>query len=720
MLEAIAPLALTLTLTALLVAPALAQDPPDPPGFGPPPSLGAGGMGPGGFGPGGGPMQRGDLKVLEQFDADHDGRLSPAERTEARAWLKTNRPRRGGPGGPGGPGGFGGPDGLRFPGRGGERDGERNDAPADRHGVRVLPGEVASFADRALFDPEVVRTIFLQFPQDDWFAELEDFYRTDVDIPADVVVDGQTYRGVGVHMRGNTSYQMVRTRKKSLHLDFDFTVAGQQLYGHSATNLINNNEDPSLLHETIGAWVSNRHAQAPRSNLVRVVVNGEDLGVYSNVEHFDKDFLEAQFGSKKGSRFKVPPDFSGGAALKDLGDDLAAYKRAYEIKSKDDPQAWQRLRTLCGCLGNASDAQLQQQLPQLLDIDGALWFLALDNALLDGDGYYSRGSDYALWLDKDQRFHVIARDGNEVLGSDGPPGGRGRRGPGGQFGGPPLGPDGRRGPPDGARPDGARPDDARPDGARRGGRMGPGGMRGRGPGPGGGMRMPTVDQPALAMADDTARPLIRRLLGIPAWRERYLFFLHTVAVTSLDPAVLAPRIDAWQAAIDPLVRVDAHSLEGHDAFVAALGDAPQSLRSILRTRHQKLLADPALQGPWPAISDVGHAFVGGPGDDPALRVCARGGDGTAAMTLHFGTGNLGPFTAVAMADDGQHGDGAAGDGMFGATTAPLPQGTAVRYFVEATLPSGRAACAPTSGGARPTALTTPGAAKGQKKQERDG
>jgi len=173
MLEAIAPLALTLTLTALLVAPALAQDPPDPPGFGPPPSLGAGGMGPGGFGPSGGPMQRGDLKVLEQFDADHDGRLSPAERTEARAWLKTNRPRRGGPGGPGGPGGFGGPDGFR-PGRGGERDGERNDAPADRHGVRVLPGEVASFADRALFDPEVVRTIFLQFPQDDWFAELEE------------------------------------------------------------------------------------------------------------------------------------------------------------------------------------------------------------------------------------------------------------------------------------------------------------------------------------------------------------------------------------------------------------------------------------------------------------------------------------------------------------------------------------------------------------------
>jgi hypothetical protein len=59
-----------------------------------------------------------------------------------------------------------------------------------------------------------------------------------------------------------------------------------------------------------------------------------------------------------------------------------------------------------------------------------------------------------------------------------------------------------------------------------------------------------------------------------------------------------------------------------------------------------------------------------------------------------------------MLDDGQHDDGAAGDGVFGATVplpiGPLPTGArSLRFYVEATLATGRAACAPASGGARP-------------------
>ncbi len=41
------------------------------------------------------------------------------------------------------------------------------------------------------------------------------------------------------------------------------------------------------------------------------------------------------------------------------------------------------------------------------------------------------------------------------------------------------------------------------------------------------------------------------------------------------------------------------------------------------------------------------------------------------------------FVARTMYDDGLHGDGAASDGVFGATIAPQPQGTIVKYYVEA-------------------------------------
>src|SRR5262245_58665048 len=243
--------------------------------------------GPGGFGPPGGPEgmggpQQGDLEVVARFDADHDGRLDAEERKDARAWLHDTRPQRGRGGRGGGPPGLpGGPfGGAPFPGGPGP-GADAGDGPRARvegRGVAVAPTDVARFPDNALFDAEVVRTFFLQFPQADWYEELADFYRTDVDVPATVAVDGVIYRDVGVHFRGNTSYMMAG-RKKSMHLDFNFAIDGQRLYGHRATNLINNNEDPSLLHETIGAFVATAHTQAPRANLARVVINGGDSGL---------------------------------------------------------------------------------------------------------------------------------------------------------------------------------------------------------------------------------------------------------------------------------------------------------------------------------------------------------------------------------------------------------------------------------------------------------
>jgi hypothetical protein len=229
------------------------------------------------------------------------------------------------------------------------------------------------------------------------------------------------------------------------------------------------------------------------------------------------------------------------------------------------------------------------------------------------------------------------------------------------------------------------------------------------------------------MLDDPARPLIRRLLAVPAWRERYLWFLHTIAATTLDDAVIGPRLEAWRQAILGYVQQDAHSLYGYDAFARALaplaaanGDASasaanRSLRATIAARRKVLLADPALQGPWPEIADVEHELLGRDGTK-ALRVTARCA-GAARMTLRTAGGKVGAFGAVPMLDDGQHDDGAAGDGVFGATV-PLPTGSSptgarsLRFYVEAALPSGRAACAPPSGGARPKVVALPDADDG--------
>ena len=46
----------------------------------------------------------------------------------------------------------------------------------------------------------------------------------------------------------------------------------------------------------------------------------------------------------------MPPNFSGASGLMYLGDDIAQYKRNYDIKSKDDDADWGKLVELCRAL----------------------------------------------------------------------------------------------------------------------------------------------------------------------------------------------------------------------------------------------------------------------------------------------------------------------------------------------------------------------------------
>ena len=122
----------------------------------------------------------------------------------------------------------------------------------------------------------------------------------------------------------------------------------------------------------------------------------------------------------------------GRGGLSYLGDDAEEYKRIYDIKSKDEPKSWTELIRLCKALSEDSPEKLEKTLPAMLDVEGALKFFAWDNALANGDGFWTRASDYSLYRDQAGRFHIIPYDANETFSMGGGPGGR--RGPGGPGG----------------------------------------------------------------------------------------------------------------------------------------------------------------------------------------------------------------------------------------------------------------------------------------------
>ena len=125
-----------------------------------------------------------------------------------------------------------------------------------------------------------------------------------------------------------------------------------------------------------------------------------ELGPLLNAQQFNKDFTRDFFKRTKGARWKVPGSPGGRAGFNYLGDERRGIQALYEITSKDDPKAWADLIHVCKVLNETPPDKLEAALAPILDIDGALKFLAVEIALVNTDGYWTRASDYSIYQDE--------------------------------------------------------------------------------------------------------------------------------------------------------------------------------------------------------------------------------------------------------------------------------------------------------------------------------
>lgn len=441
---------------------------------------------------------RSDRELVARYDQDGDGFLNRAERDAARGRTLTTETR---------------------PVR----------APSGPINQMLSPDDVPTFGDQDLYDPSVFRTLFIEFEDSDWEAELEAFYSSDVEVPATVIVDGQEYPGVGIHFRGNTSYGNVPTgRKRGLNLSIDHFDEDQRLLGYRTLNLHNGYGDPTFLRNLLYLQIANAYYPAPKANFVRVVINGEDWGAYVNVQQFNSDFTREAADSNE-ARWRIPGSFSSRGGLEYLGDNLAAYRQTYDIKNKDRPENWEALIELTRVLNQTPSADLVAALDPLFDIDEALRFLAVDNALVNSDGYYSRNSDYSLYLDEDGRFHVTAYDANEAMQS------------------------------------------------ARGGGRGFGGFRG---GSGG------VSLSPLEGSRDGSKAMLYRMMMVPELRARYLGYVRDIAENWLTWDRIGPIASDYQALIRDAVESDRRKLYSTGEFDSG---AEATLRPFIESRQRFLL-----------------------------------------------------------------------------------------------------------------------------------
>jgi hypothetical protein len=341
------------------------------------------------------------VPLVALFDRDSNKVLDRAERDAARRHLADNPQIR--------PFGW-----ANIGGRG--RGGITN---VGSPGRKLTPADVRTYPDSVpLYDASSLRTLFIDFADDDWEAELADLWHTDVEVPATLTVDGKRYRDVGVSFRGNNSFTGVPAglkRQFSLTLDL---VHDQKLLRHSSLNLLNANQDPTFLRSVLFLDIARQYIPAPKANFVRVVVNGESWGIYVNQQTFGKEFLRENYGTADGTRWKSPNNSVGGG-FSYLGDSVPLYRRWYEIKGDDDINAWRALIDATRILSQTSIEQLPAAIERVMDVDAVLKFLALDVALVNADGYWRDGSDFNLYLDQRGRFSATFHDVNEGLRSSG-------------------------------------------------------------------------------------------------------------------------------------------------------------------------------------------------------------------------------------------------------------------------------------------------------------
>lgn len=168
--------------------------------------------------------------------------------------------------------------------------------------------------ENRLFDNTKVHSV--DIVMDDWDefianAASEEYYM------ASVVIDGESYKNIGLRAKGNTSLSMVSSlgsERYSFKIEFDHYDSTRTYHGLDKLSLNNLIQDSTMMKDYLTYTMMNGFGvNSSLCSYVYITVNGEDWGLYLAVEGVEESFLERNYGSDYGELYK--PDslgFGGG------------------------------------------------------------------------------------------------------------------------------------------------------------------------------------------------------------------------------------------------------------------------------------------------------------------------------------------------------------------------------------------------------------------------
>lgn len=465
---------------------------------------------------------------------------------------------------------------------------------------------------QTLYNSNAIQDIRIVFSQSNWDALLDaqEAGAGDYISAQSVTINGQVFNNVGVKYKGNSSYNPNYV-KNPLHIELD-TYVNQNYEGYTDIKLSNVFFDPSFVRETTAYSILSQYMHAPLANYANVYINGNLIGLYTNVESISKKFVNTHFGSNNNAFFSCSPPAGAGPGttnlpnLAYLGTNSASYESAYEIKSTT---GWDDLINLTNTLSNNTS-----NIESVLDVDRALWMLAFDNLFVNIDSYIGQfKQNYYLYKDDNGRFNPILWDLNMSFGTFG------------QTGTTNLN-----------------------------------------------TTLAKRQLNHLLHSGDAAWPLVQKLLAVPRYKKMYLAHYATMLSENISNNSYFTKAQTFQTLINSSVQADVNKFYTYAQFSSnmttdiALGmNTAPGLSNLMSGRNTYLTALSDFTATKPSISaitpSVANPALGG---SVTIRANVTNTNTDAVFLGYRAASNL-PFTKVLMFDDGAHNDGASGDNIYG-------------------------------------------------------
>ncbi len=220
---------------------------------------------------------------------------------------------------------------------------------------------------------------------------------------ATVTVDGETHTEVAVRKKGFLG--SLSTEKPSLKVRFDKFVDDQFLGGVLKRLTLNNaQQDPSMINTCLSYHLfASAGLPAPRCNFATVRVNGEDLGLYVQVESIKTSFLERNFTDPTGNLYEGT-----------ISDFRPQWRGTFEKKTNEDQRNWSDIDTVVDALQDPSPAGLEA-LSEIIDIDRFYTFWALEVLVGHWDGYAGNRNNFYFYREPDSRFIFVPWGTDQVF-----------------------------------------------------------------------------------------------------------------------------------------------------------------------------------------------------------------------------------------------------------------------------------------------------------------